>query len=126
MSVRPKSTLSTSAAEIGQLQFNERAFAQRNVPAGGVYDIIGTVATATRVGKFASLMIVNTSLTIGYYISFGVLGMDAPATLADGFFIPPAAIVFLGSGTKDYVRANNAALGVYKMQDNVVAQTFGD
>lgn len=120
MAKRPKPRLTTSAGEIGQLQYNEQAFAQRGVDAGGVYDIIGPAATAVRVGEFASLRIVNTAATWAY-VAIGGAAVAAPTGLADGYGIPPNSECFLSTGDKGaFVRASAATVGVYKLIDSIV------
>jgi len=122
MATRPKSSLVTSAGEIGQLQFNERACAQKNLTIGGVYDILGNAAAAIRVGPFAALMVVNTD-SAAHYIKFGNATVAAPTGIADGIFIPTGGVLYVSSGLNAYIRADDAKVGVYKVQDNVIAQT---
>lgn len=126
MTIRPKSKIVTSAGEIGQLQFNEQAYAQRNVSVGGVFDILGPAGAALRVGMFAAVMVSNTDAA-GHYVTFGPTGaVAAPTGLTDGIYIPPYSNVFLSSGQNSYIIADSATVGVYKMQDSVVAQDQGN
>ena len=117
-----KSKVVTSAAEIGQLQFNEMAYAQRNATVGGCFEILGAINAATRVGMFAALMIANTD-TNGHYVKFGADGtVAAPTGIANGFYIPPQSVVYLSSGNLSYIRADSALVGCYKMYDNIAVQ----
>jgi hypothetical protein len=119
--LRPKTKITTSAAEIGQLAFNEASYAQRFVEAGGVYEILGAGDTRKRCGKFSSLRIINTAGTWAY-VKFGDNTVTAPTGLTDGHGIPPNSEAFLSSGeVGDYVIASAATVGLYKLVDNVVA-----
>jgi hypothetical protein len=123
MAKRPKSNAKvTSAGEIGQLQFNEFAYAQRNVTVGGVYDFIGPVATAQRVGEFATIMVANTD-TAAHWIAIGDLSVAAPSGLTNGYYLPPQSYTHLCTGEKGaYVRADSATVGVYKLQENIIVR----
>lgn len=122
MSIKVKSRVVTSAAEIGQLQFNEMAYAQRNVTVGGHYQILGAINTAVRVGAFSAIMLANTD-TNGHYVKFGPDNtVAAPTGIVDGFYLPPQSIVYLSSGDQFYIRSDSALVGCYKMYDNIAVQ----
>ncbi len=120
MAKRPKPKSSTSAGEIGQLEFNEQSFAHREVTAGGVYDIMGTATAAKRVGLFASLRIVNTD-SVGHFVAIGPAAVAAPTDLTNGHWLAPMSETFLSTGELgDYVRADSATVGVYRLKETVV------
>jgi hypothetical protein len=120
MAKRVKPRLTTSAGEIGQLQYNEKAYAQRNVKVGGVYTIIGAANTAKRVGMFAALRVVNPDSS-AHYIAIGASTLTAPTGIANGHFIPAGGELYISTGDQgDYVRTDSAAVGVYKLEDSIV------
>lgn len=112
----------TSAGEIGQLQFNDNSFAQRNLGVGGVYDILGPAGSAIRVGYYATLMVANTT-TSAQYVKFGDSSVAAPTGLADGIYLPPQSHTALCAGLAgEWVIASNAGVGVYKLQENIIVR----
>lgn len=112
----------TSAGEIGQLQFNDNSFAQRNLGVGGVYDILGPISAAVRVGYYSTLMIANTD-TSGHYVKFGTSAVSAPTGLTDGIYLPPQSCIPLCTGLLgEWVIADSAAVGLYKLQENVIVR----
>jgi hypothetical protein len=121
--IRPKSTNVVSAGEIGQLAFNEKACAQKNVIVGGSYDILGPIGNAVRVGPYASIMVANTDAAAGHYVALGDSSIAAPTGLADGIYVPAGGILYISSGLNTYIRSDSASVGAYKVQDSIVAQT---
>jgi len=120
--IRPKSTNVVSAGEIGQLQFNEKACAQKNLLVGGSYDILGPIGSAVRVGPYASVMVANTD-TSGHFVTFGDSSVAAPTGLSDGIFVPAGGVLYVSSGVNAYIIADDVTVGAYKVQDSIVAQT---
>lgn len=120
MAKRPKPRLTTSAGEIGQLQHNEAAFAQRNLGVGGVYEIIGALGSRVRVGMFAALRIVNTTGTAAY-VKIGDNTVTAPTGIADGHYVAPNGELLISTGEQgDYIIASAATVGCYKLKDSIV------
>ena len=117
---RPKPRLTTSPSEQAQLLFNDAAFSTRNLQVGGVYEIIGTAATAKRVGYFAMLRVVNNSASAAF-IAIGAAAVAAPSSLADGHWIAPNGELYISTGEQgEFVRASAATVGVYKLKDSFV------
>lgn len=110
----------TSAGEIGQLQFNDNSFAQRNLGVGGVYDILGAATSALRVGYYSTLMFANTD-TSGHFVKFGSSSVSTPTGIADGIYLPPQSYTHLCTGLLgEWIICDSAAVGVYKLQENVI------
>jgi hypothetical protein len=120
MAKRPKARLATSPSEQAQLLFNEASFSTRNLDVGGVYEIIGTAATAKRVGYFATLRVVNNAGAAAF-IAVGASTVAAPTGLTDGHWIAPNGELMLSTGDQgDYVRASAGTVGVYKLKESIV------
>jgi len=122
MPKRIKPRLTTSPTQQAQLHWNEAAYAGRDMKVGPVYDLIGAVGTARRVGFFAALRVVNTAATAAY-VKIGGASVTAPTGIADGHYVSANSELLISTGEQgDYIIASAATVGVYKVKDSIVVE----
>lgn len=122
MATKPSVKHQTSPGLIGQLTFSEPSVATRIVNSGGAYDILGSAASAVRVGQFASLMLANTASSAAY-VKFGDSTVTAPTGIADGIYLPPNSLTPLASAYDTYVIASGSTVGVYLLKNDPASVT---
>lgn len=97
---------------IANIEHEDSMGAKRVVDAGIVPGTVygNNSATAQLIGKGTSILVTNTTATIGY-IKFGDAAVGVP-TITDGIAVPPNGQLTLNSGAFDFVRTSANSIQV--------------
>lgn len=100
------------------LAYNDPAGALRTIPVYPRFNGYGTaIATAQGYDKGSTLGIFNSDSAI-HYVATGAAAMGAPSGPTNGIPVPAGQWIFIHLGDDTHVRADNAAVYAYKIDDD--------
>jgi hypothetical protein len=102
-----KITKITDIGTIWQASFDDEIGAIRIIPVQASLAPLGSVASAVRVGREASVTFFQSSGST-MFVKFGAAGVVAPTTAADGLPVPSGVMVTYYSGSNTYVIGSGA------------------
>jgi hypothetical protein len=103
---------SVGLGQIGQQIHDVQSGNRKTGDAGLAWTPIGDVGTAVKVGYRTPVRLYNSTGAV-IFVSFGLYGMAAPSTAANGMPVLAGSMIVYNSGYNNYVRSSGAGLFGY-------------
>lgn len=119
-----KRKLYKSSSDIGSIpaiQHNDQAGAQKQISAGPVRIILGSMAAALHIKAGSTVYCYNNSGTTAFVATFAKDATPvAPTGITNGIAIPPNSYIEVGMGTNTKIIASAATVGGYLLLDDTI------